>query len=188
MSFFSGFLQLGVAYSTGGGKGEGGGVRAASKISAVGVASPYNQLCSAFELSLWSDEAVVGAMKAVKEGRMSVNRSALEFGVPRTTLKDRIAGRVVHGTNIGPKKYLSQEEEQELVNFLIKCSKIGYGKTRGEVLKIVEAAVKKKGRVSIDRISQGWWIRFRERWPNLSLTKGLYVKYYVIACLIDVAD
>ncbi len=124
------------------------------------------------KLLLWSDEAMVGAMKAVKEGRMGVNRSALEFGVLRTTMKDRIAGRVLHGTNIGPKKYLSQEEEQELVNFLIKCSKIGYGKTRGEVLKIVEAAVKKKGCVSIDRISQGWWIRFRERWPNLSLRKG----------------
>ncbi len=48
---------------------------------------------------------------------MGVNRAALEFGVPRTTLKDRIAGRVVHGTNIGPRKYLSLEEEQELVNF-----------------------------------------------------------------------
>ena len=42
--------------------------------------------------------------------------------MPRTTLKDRLAGRVVHETNIGPKKYLSHEEEQELL-FL---SKIGY--------------------------------------------------------------
>ena len=51
---------------------------------------------------------------------MGVNRAALEFWVPGITLKDRLAGRVVHGTNIGPKKYLSHEEEQELVNFLIK--------------------------------------------------------------------
>ncbi len=99
------------------------------------------------KLSLWSDEAVVGAMKAVKEGRMSINRSALEFGVPRTTLKDRIAGRVVHGTNIGPKKYLSQEEEHELVNFLIKCSKIGYGKTRGEN----RGSCSQKERTCVDR-------------------------------------
>ena len=33
----------------------------------------------------------------------------------------------------------------ELVKFLINCSKIGYGKTRGECLNIVEAIVEKKG-------------------------------------------
>ena len=42
-------------------------------------------------------------LDAVAEGRMGVNRAALEFGVPPTTLKDRIAGRVVHGTKSGTK-------------------------------------------------------------------------------------
>lgn len=49
---------------------------------------------------------------------------------------------------------------------------MGYGKTRSEVLKIVEATMKKNGRVVNGRISQGWWCRFRERWPQLSLRKG----------------
>ena len=123
------------------------------------------------KLRLWSNESMLGAMKAVQDGRMGVNRAALEFQVPRTTLKDRISGRVVHGTNLGPKPYLTAEEEQELVNFLIKCSKMGYGKTRAEVLKIVKAALERKGKVKCS-VSQGWWIRFRERWPSLSLRKG----------------
>ena len=70
----------------------------------------------------------------------------IEHGVPRTTLKDRLSGRVIHGTNIGPKPYLTQEEEKQLVQFLVNCCKMGYGKTRGEVLKIVEAIMKKKGK------------------------------------------
>jgi len=37
-------------------------------------------------------------MKAVVEGSSSVNKAAREYGVPRTTLQDRITGRVVHGT------------------------------------------------------------------------------------------
>ena len=37
-----------------------------------------------------------------------------------------------------------KNEEKELVDFLIACSKMGYGKTRNEVLKIVEAVVQKK--------------------------------------------
>ncbi len=34
-----------------------------------------------------------GALKAITEG-MGVNRAAEEFGIPKTTLKDRVAGRV----------------------------------------------------------------------------------------------
>ena len=118
----------------------------------------------------WSEESMLGAMDAVKEGLMGVNRAALEFAVPRTTLKDRISGRVIHGTNTGPKPYLSLEEEKEL-EFLLKCSKMGYGKTRGEVMKIVEATMNKKGMKNC-RISPGWWCAFRKRWPQLSLRKG----------------
>ena len=81
-------------------------------------------------------------------------------------LKDRLSGRVIHGTNIGPKPYLTQEEEKQLVEFLVNCYKMGYGKTRGEVLKIVEAIMLKKGRKHEGRISQGWWCRFRDRWPS----------------------
>ena len=96
------------------------------------------------------------AIDAVKSGRMGVNRAALEFGVPRTTLKDRIAGRVVHGTRSGPKPHLTPQEEKELADFLVSCSKMGYGKTRGEVLKIVEAIAKKKGVKVQGCISDGW--------------------------------
>ena len=87
------------------------------------------------KLRSWSNDSMVQAMDAVKSGLLGVNRAALEYGVPKTTLKDRIAGRVSHGTNIGSKPYLSKKEEEELVKFLINCSKMGYGKTRSEVLK-----------------------------------------------------
>ena len=120
------------------------------------------------KLRCWTDDSMLKAMEAVKEGKMGVNRAALEHGVPRTTLKDRIAGRVIHGTNMGPKPYLTHDEEEELVKFLIQCSKMGYGKTRGEVLKIVEETMRKKGQALSGPVSQGWWCRFRERWPELA--------------------
>ena len=94
---------------------------------------------------------------------MGVNRAALEFNVPCTTLKDRLAGRVLHGTRSGPKPYLTSQEEKELVELLVSCSRMGYGKTRGEVLKIVQALVNKKG-VRVDGgISVGWWCCFKAR-------------------------
>jgi len=50
-------------------------------------------------------------MDAVKK---SVLRAAVHYDVPRTTLKDRISGRVVHGTNPGAKPYLNKAKEKEL--------------------------------------------------------------------------
>ena len=44
----------------------------------------------------------------------------------------------------GPKQYLTYEEESELVEFIIKCSKMGYGKTRQDMMKLVESCLVKK--------------------------------------------
>ena len=49
---------------------------------------------------------------------------------------------------------------------------MGYGKTKWEVLQIVQDAAKKKG-MTFDRpINDIWWHRFCERWPKISLRKG----------------
>ena len=58
------------------------------------------------------------ALEAVTEGKMGVNRAALEFNVPCTALKHRVSGRVIHGSNMGLKMYLTYEEEKKLVDFL----------------------------------------------------------------------
>ena len=41
----------------------------------------------------WSNESMEAALKAVKDG-MGVNKAAELHGVPKTTLKDRVSGRV----------------------------------------------------------------------------------------------
>ena len=123
------------------------------------------------KLRNWKDEAMTGAIKAVKEG-MGVNCAAKEFGVPATTLRNRLSGRVTHGTNPGPKPYLSSQEEDELAAYLTSTSKAGYGKTRRQVMNIVQHVAKEKRILRKERISSGWFRRFRERQPDVSLRKG----------------
>ena len=54
------------------------------------------------------------AMKAVQKVDIGINQAAREYGVPRTTLKDQVSGRVKHGgTKSGPQPYLSVDEETE---------------------------------------------------------------------------
>ena len=77
---------------------------------------------------LWSDESMVLAIEAVKDRKMGVNCAAREYGVPRTSLKDRLSGRVEHGRKPGPLPYLTSQEEDELASFLKKAAKLGCGK------------------------------------------------------------
>ncbi len=76
---------------------------------------------------------------------MSGNKAADLYGVPRSTLKDRLSGRVSRGTNSGPVPYLSATEEEELSTRLLDTSKIVYGKTRCDVTCLVETYVRQKG-------------------------------------------
>ena len=51
------------------------------------------------------------AMEAVNGG-MSIYSTAIEYGVPRMTLQNRVSGRVVHGKKLGPKPYLTSTEKR----------------------------------------------------------------------------
>jgi len=57
------------------------------------------------------------AIDAVKGGE-KILRAAKLYNVPQQTLQDRISGRVIHGSNPGPKPYLLQSEENELAEIL----------------------------------------------------------------------
>ena len=48
------------------------------------------------------------AVMAVRDGTMGANMASRTFGVPPPTLKDRISGRVKHGTKPGPIPYLDE--------------------------------------------------------------------------------
>ena len=119
----------------------------------------------------WTDEQMKGALQAVQEGQ-SVRQVARYYGVPRLTLRDRVFGHVVHGVNPGPKPYLSSNEEKELEAFLKNCAQVGYSKTTRDVMSIAESVANDKGVSRGTKISEGWWRRFLECQPKLTLRRG----------------
>jgi len=76
--------------------------------------------------------------------------------MPPSTLKDRISGRVKHGTKSGPIPYLDEAEEETLVDFLKNSAALGCGKTKREVFVILERALKKKGKLHCHFNGEGW--------------------------------
>ena len=57
----------------------------------------------------------------VKKGEMSLRQVSEVFGVPKSMLHDRIMGKVLFGSYSGPRRFLSEKEEEELVVFLTRC-------------------------------------------------------------------
>lgn len=54
-------------------------------------------------------------------------RAALEYSVSKSTLHDRLTGKVLPGAVGGaPRYYLDNEEEEELVKWIIGCAEVGY--------------------------------------------------------------
>jgi len=119
------------------------------------------------KLKQWSEEVMEKAVNAVLNNGMSVRRAALEYDVPKSTLGDRISGRVIPGSSSGPRKILNTEEEEELVAFVRRSAAIGYPKSRKDLMTLVQQIAENKGIQHL--ISNGWWQSFCKRHPNLTL-------------------
>ena len=103
----------------------------------------------------WSQRSMAAALKAVIEDGMSVRGAAEYYGVPKSTLGDRVSGRVLPGVTSGRCTYLSHEEEEELVTFLCRTALIGHARTRKEVMAIVDRLLSSRGKKTA--VSPGWW-------------------------------
>ena len=113
--------------------------------------SGENRVNRPVKLQIWEDDAMTHTIDAVYSGALGINRAALEYGMPPTTLKDQITRRVVHGTKMGAKHIIIANEDQltkksknYIVHFLINCSKMGYGKTTKDILSTVKAILMRK--------------------------------------------
>ena len=124
----------------------------------------------------WTEEAMEAAMSDVRIGKYSVLRAAKLYGIPKSTLHDRISGKVTHGQKPGPKRYFTPAEQNDMADFLVDVAKAGCGKTITQVRNIAGMVAHDKGRVETPMVSYGWFRRFLERQPHLSYRKETSVE------------
>ena len=123
----------------------------------------------------WTEERLRLAYEAVSNEKLSVREAADAFDVPKSTLHDRISGRVPFGKLSGPSRYLSDLEEAEIINFLKHSAKFGAAKSKAEVIAIVQRVVEKKGKNV--KITNGWWESFSRRHKEVTLHKVEPITY-----------
>jgi len=104
---------------------------------------------------------------------MSVHGAAKRFGVPLTTLRDRVDGRVHLDTlHAGAAPLFNQEQESNIVEHVKTMSEISYGYTRAEVVDLasdyaVNLGLRDKG----NDLTMKWYYNFIKRWPELHAVK-----------------
>ena len=115
------------------------------------------------------------AYQSVISGKMSCRRAAEEYGIPRTTLYDKVSGKAPLKAKVGGKRYLTDDEESKLVEFLVGCASVGYAKSRRDVLAIAQQIARVRDPKL--EISKGWWDSFRARHPEVTLRHAESISY-----------
>ena len=91
----------------------------------------------------------MAAFPSVHDGT-PIYKAAKVHGVPRSSLHDRISGKVKHGTNSGLKPYLSKAEATELSEFLVDVAKtsekVGQRSDKGQLHKLIFGKQEEKDR------------------------------------------
>ena len=134
------------------------------------------------------DKKLYLATADVMSGELSLREASEKYGIPKSTIWDRASGKVAFGAISGPPKYLNSVEEEHLVKFLIGAAKIGFPRSKKQVLAIVRAILAKKRACNIEdvQVSPGWWGSFKKRHPMLTLRSGSKVAFRrAMACTPD---
>ena len=66
---------------------------------------------------------MLNALKAVTKDGISIRRAAELYNIPKSTLSNKVLGKVPVHARSGPTTYLTPAEEEELTNFFIEMSK-----------------------------------------------------------------
>lgn len=125
---------------------------------------------------LYLDAKFKAALQAI-DGGMSVRDAAKQFGVPRTTLQDRLTKK--HGETCGRPTTLSTEEEKEIVAMVKLLGIWGYPFTSTDLCHFVKSYLDKKGVVSVfknNMPTHSFTYKFVSRHPDLSIRTANPIK------------
>ena len=117
-------------------------------------------------------EKYKNAMKDVSEGGMSVREAASKWDVPKSSLHDRLSGKVEYDRRSGPPSILTKSEEVRLAEWLVERAQRGFGHTKDGLLDLVKKLVDKDKCTTPfknNRPGNKWYRSFIARNANIRL-------------------
>ena len=112
------------------------------------------------------------AMTDVRDHGMSVREAAIKWNIPKSTLHDRLNGKVEYDRRSGPPSILTKVEENRLADWLIELAQRGFGRSKDDLLDAVKKLVEKDERKTPfvkNRPGDRWYRSFMKRNPSVRL-------------------
>ena len=122
----------------------------------------------------YSNEVMMNALKAINDGDSLPIDAAKHFGIPSSTIYNRLSGRFTNAAR-GVQTILSKEEESFLVHVIHTFQEWQQPMTPSSVKIIAKQYMTELGRkVSINSTLKEWFYGFMNRWKNeLKLAKDV---------------
>lgn len=118
-----------------------------------------------------NDNTLFYAIQDVLEG-LSIRKSARKLEVARSTLHDRVSGKVIN-KNRGRQRVLTAEEEGRFAAWLIERCRLGLGVSKEEFVDVVQSFINKIDRKTMfnneNRPGESWYRGFLKQNPQVKL-------------------
>lgn len=119
---------------------------------------------------MWSENAMVAAIEAVRNKQLSQRAACKTFDVPRCTLQVRLSGKTEVGAKPGHPTVMSLEQEEKVVDYACNRASMGIGFGRKQFLQYAgDFAKKHQLSFKNGRPSLRWWRGVKNRHQRLRL-------------------
>jgi hypothetical protein len=125
------------------------------------------------KLLKYDHEKMIQAVEAVNSGAMSIRVAATKYGVPKSTLGDKMSGRRDLDTNIGRRDALSEAVENKIVDTVLEASMRGMGISRRQLFTRTSILCKQMRVTPFKNKApgRGWWSGLKKRHPEMTIRK-----------------
>lgn len=115
------------------------------------------------------------AVDDVRDGGLSVRKAAQKWGIKKSTLQDRLNGRIEIGRRCGPLPVLTSQEENQFADWLIELANRGFGVSKDSLFQAVKKFLDKDGRPTPfknNKPGNKWFRGFVKRNPKVKVRKA----------------
>jgi hypothetical protein len=120
--------------------------------------------------STYAEDYIADNVLAITEEGVSLVRAAQQYGVPKSTLSDRIQGQGAQAQQLRPNRRISVEDEDRIKQWVLCQEFLGNGLSYNRIRKAVENLLQQRG--DNEPLGANWVKKFINRHLELKTKKG----------------
>lgn len=98
----------------------------------------------------YSQDSLKEALREIRENGLPIREASKRFGVPRTTIQNRIHGRIKDiARKTDPEPFLTNEGEQKIVHWIKNMPKCGFPLKKSDLMETVTKILKDSKKESL---------------------------------------